>query len=142
MEPAKRFLEYATSFEQTFSDDDWARLEPYFAEGIIYSVTGGPPLGGRWQGKRQVLEHLRDSLNELDRRFDERRVEVVGAPTIGDTSFEMVWRATYEKAGCPELVIDGTERASFEGDLILLLEDMLEAGTDRRIQEYMARYLG
>jgi hypothetical protein len=89
-----------------------------------------------------VLEHLRDSLNELDRRFDERRVEVVGEPTIGDTSFEMAWRATYEKAGCPELVIGGTERASFEGDLILLLEDMLEDGTDRRIQEYMARYFG
>ena len=142
MEPAKRFLEYATAFEQTFIDDDWARLEPYFTEGAIYTVTGGPPLGGRWEGRAQVLEHLRDSLNELDRRFDERRVEVLGEPTIGDTSFEMAWRATYEKAGCPELVIDGTERASFEGDRIFLLEDAMEEGADRRMQEYMARYFG
>jgi hypothetical protein len=142
MEPAKRFLEYASSFEQTFTDDNWARLEPYFGEDAIYTVAGGPPLGGRWEGKGQVLEHLRDSVNELDRRFDERQVESVGEPTIGDASFEMGWRATYKKAGCPDLVFEGTERATFDGDLILLLEDMVEDGADRRIQEYMARYFG
>lgn len=142
MEPAKRFLAYANSFEQTFTDDDWARLEPYFAEDAIYTVTGGPPLGGRWEGRTQVLEHLRNSVNELDRRFDERQVEPVGEPTIGDTSFAMAWRATYKKAGCPDLVFEGTEHAVFEGERILRLKDTMEDGADRRIQEYMAQYLG
>ena len=72
MDPAKRFLEYATAFEQTYADDDWSRLEPYFSEDAVYSSTGEAPLGGRWQGRRQVLEHLRQSLDALDRRFDER----------------------------------------------------------------------
>ena len=142
MEPGKRFLEYAAAFEQTFADDDWARLEPYFAEDAIFVVTGGAPLGGRWEGRKQLLEHLRKSVDELDRKFDERRVEPVGTPIIGENSFEMSWRGTYTKAGCPDLVFEGTERATFEGDRIRLLEDLIEDGADRRIQECLARYIG
>ncbi len=52
MEPAKQFLEYATAFEQTFADDDWARLKPYFAADAVYAVTGEAPLGGRWEGRK------------------------------------------------------------------------------------------
>jgi len=142
VEPAKRFAEYAAAFEQTFADDDWARLEVYFAEDAIYVVTGEAPLGGRWQGRKQLLEQLRKSVDDLDRKFDERRVELLGTPTIGENSFEMSWRGTYTKAGCPDLVLEGTERATFEGDRIRLLEDLIADGVDRRIQEYMARYFG
>ncbi len=140
MEPAKRFLEYATAFEQTYADDDWDRLEPYFAEDAIYVVTGEAPLAGRAEGRKQLLEHLRKSVDELDRKFDERRVEIVGTPTIGENSFEMSWRGTYTKAGCPDLVFGGTERATFEGDRIQLLEDLIEDGAGPRIQEYAERH--
>ena len=141
-DPVKRFIEYAAAFEQAFADDDWARLEPYFATDAIYAVTGGAPLGGRWEGRKQVLERLRESVNELDRKFDERRVEPVGTPKIGANSFEMSWRGTYRKAGCPDLVFEGTERATFEEDRILLLEDTIEDGADGRIRDYLARYSG
>jgi hypothetical protein len=140
MEPAKRFSEYAAAFEQTFVDDDWARLEPYFAADAVYTVTGEAPLGGRWEGRELVLEHLRQSVEELDRKFDERRLEPVGAPKIGEDSFEMAWRGIYSKAGCPDLVFGGTERATFEGDRILLLEDVIEDGAARHIRDYLARY--
>ena len=138
--PTKRFIEYAAAFEQTLADDDWARLEPYFTADAAYAVTGGTPLGGRWEGRGQVLERLRESVNELDRKFDERRIEPVGAPEIGKDSFEMRWRGTYSKAGCPDLVFEGTERATFEGERILLLEDTIEDGADRRIRDHLARF--
>ena len=93
-------------------------------------MTGGPPLGGRWEGRERVLAQLRESVNQLDRRFDARRVEILGAPVANASSFEMTWRATYEKAGCPE---DG---------LIRELEDEMEDGVDQRIQDFMARYFG
>ena len=142
MDAARRFLEYAAAFEQTFQDDDWTRLEPYFAEDAVYAVTGEPPLGGRRIIKKKILSHLREVLDQLDRRFDARRVEPVGQPAVGDASFEFGWRASYQKAGCPDLSFEGTERVEFEGDRILLLEDRMEDGSDRRIQEYIARYLG
>ena len=140
VEPAKQFVEYAAAFEQTFVDDDWGRLEAYFAEDAIYVVTGEAPLGGRWEGRKEVLEQLRKSVNEVDRRFEERRLELVGTPTIGENSFEVSWRGTYTKSGCPDLVLEGTERATFEGGRIQLLEDLIDDGVDRRIQEYLSRY--
>ena len=140
-DPAQRFLEYATAFEHTYADDVWQRLEAFFAEDAVYSVSGGPPLGGRFEGRQQVLAQLKWVLDELDRRFDTRRVEPTGEPTIGQDSFEMDWRATYEKAGCPDLVFEGTERATFHDGRIRLLEDIVPDGTDRRIQEYVDRYL-
>ena len=156
MDPAKRFLEYATAFEQTYADDDWSRLEPYFSEDAVYSSTGEAPLGGRWQGRRQVLEHLRQIGGKLDEANTVRALfqvreqllayshvvgEPLGEPTRGEDFFELAWRATYCKAGCPDLVFEGTERATFEGERIRLLEDVNEEGADRRIQEYMARHL-
>jgi len=140
MDAARRFLEYAGAFEQSLADDDWSRLEPFFALDAVYSATGGPPLGGRWEGRERVLAQLRESVNQLDRRFDARRVELLGAPVADAGSFEMTWRATYEKAGCPDLIIGGIERAMFEDGLIRELEDEMEDGVDQRIQDFMARY--
>ncbi len=141
MDPTKRFLEYAAAFEQTYADDDWSRLEPFFCDDAAYTVSGGEPLGGRFEGREQVLARLRDAVNQLDRRFDERRVVPVSAPVLGEAWLELAWRATYRKAGCPDLVFGGTERAHFEGTAIRLLEDEMEEGADRRIQEYLQRYL-
>lgn len=140
MDATKQFLAYAAAFEQSLADDDWTRLEPFFALDATYSVAGGPPLGGRWEGREGVLAQLRESVHQLDRRFDARRVEVLGAPVADAGSFEMTWRATYEKVGCPDLIIGGIERAKFEGGLIRELEDEMEDGVDQRIQDFMARY--
>lgn len=131
MEPAKRFAEYAAAFEETFADDDWGRLESYFAEDAIYVVTAGPPFGGRWEGRKQLLQQLRKSVNEVDRTFDERRLELLGTPTVGENSIKVRWRVTYTKAGCSDVVVDGTECATFDGDRIRLLEDSIEDGVDR-----------
>ena len=37
----KVFMEYAAAFEQTYVDDDWSRLEPFFSEHAVYEVRGG-----------------------------------------------------------------------------------------------------
>jgi hypothetical protein len=142
MDPAKRFMEYAIAFEQTYKDDDWERLKPHFAEGAVYTITGGPPLGGSFEGRDAAIAHLRNSVNEFDRKFEVRRVELVGEPKVGADSFEMRWRATYENPGCPGLVFDGTERATFENDLIVRLEDTVAAEDGERIQKYQAEHLG
>jgi hypothetical protein len=141
MDPSKRFLEYATAFEQTYADDDWSRLQPYFTEDAVYRVTGGAPLGGTWQGRTQLLTHLREIVNQLDRRFDERIVEPLGEPMAGVDSFEIRWRGTYRKKSLPDLVFEGTERVVFEGDRIKLMEDLMEEEASHRIQEYVAKHL-
>ena len=34
------FAAYAADFEKTFKDDDWSRLERYFAPDATYQVKG------------------------------------------------------------------------------------------------------
>ena len=140
MQAASLFAAYAAAFESSYEDDDWTRLEAFFMPDAAYIVSGGPPLGGRWVGNSEVIEQLRYAVNELDRRFEKRRVEAVGQPEISDTTFEMGWRATYEKKGCPDLVIGGREIATFEGQRIATLVDEMDDGVDESIQEYLARY--
>jgi len=140
MQAASVFAAYAAAFEEAYEDDDWTRLEAFFTPDASYAVSGGPPLGGRWVGSSEVIAQLRSAVNELDRRFDERRVEAIGQPEISDTVFEMGWRATYEKDGCPDLVIGGREIATFEGQRIATLADEMDEGVDESIQAYLARY--
>ncbi len=140
MDIGRRFLDYAAAFEKTFEDDEWSRLEDFFTEDAVYAVTGGPPLGGRFAGRAALLEQLRKSVDELDRRFDARSVEMLGAPRATAVSISFDWRGTYRLAGHPDLVFGGSERALFEGDRICLLEDTLEAGTDATIQAWMAEH--
>lgn len=141
MEIAKRFLEYAAAFEQTYEDDDWSRLEAYFTLDAAYIASGGPPLGGRWEGRDALIAQLRESVEGLDRRFDERTVELTGAPKISDETIEFGWRGSYRKAGLPDLVFGGTERATFEGDRIRLLEDEMDEGVDREIMSFLEKHL-
>ena len=37
-----RFMAYAAAFEQTFADDNWQRLEPFFTPDATYRVSGLP----------------------------------------------------------------------------------------------------
>ncbi len=137
MEHARRFLEYATDFEKTYEDDDWSRLEVYFTEDAVYAVTGEAPLGGEWAGREAVLEHLNEIVNELDRRFEMRDVEIVGAPKVSEDSIEFDWRGTYKNAGDPDLVFGGREKAIFSGDRIIRLVDTMEEGADQNIQVWL-----
>jgi hypothetical protein len=142
VDPAKRFFEYAAAFDKAYADDDWTRLEPYFTDDAVYAVTGGPPLGGRFEGRDRVISHLRESVEELDRRFAERRIEPLAEPEIEGDTVSLRWRCTYVKTWSPDLVFDGTERATFAGDRIRLLEDIVDDGTDGRIQAYLKKYFG
>ena len=137
MEHARRFLEYAADFEETYEDDDWSRLEVYFTEDAVYAVTGEAPLGGEWAGREALLQHLHEIVDELDRRFEIRATEIVGAPKVGENSIEFDWRGTYKNAGEPDLVFGGREKATFSGDRIIRLVDTMEEGADQRIQAWL-----
>jgi len=123
MDALTRFQEYAAAFEEVFRSDDWSALEPYFTEDAVYEILGGPPFGGRHQGRDAVFTHLKGSLDGFDRRFASRELELLEGPALREGSVWLRWRASYKSPGLPELVIDGEETVSFEGDRIRRLED-------------------
>jgi hypothetical protein len=130
------FLAYAQAFEQTFVDDDWSRIEPFFTPDAVYSPGSGEEIRGR-QG---VLDYLKNSLDSIDRRFDSRLVQLTAEPVVTDTQVTIQWSATYEKSGVPTLVVTGSETATFEGNAIARLEDVLDDGVVETLQSWREQY--
>jgi len=130
MDLVARFLEYATAFEQTYRDDRWERLREYFSEDAVYSVAGGPPFAGRWEGREAVIRRLRESVDEFDRRFEERVIEDIGGPRLEQDCVSIDFTVRYCSPGRPDLRIEGSERAVFRDGQISRLEDSMQAGTE------------
>ena len=68
----KVFMDYAAAFEQTFIDDDWSRLAPFFSEDATYEVRGGP-MACNISGRDAIFAGLRKSIDGMDRRCSDRR---------------------------------------------------------------------
>lgn len=129
------FQAYADAFEETYRDDNWQRLERYFAPDAIYvSEDGAQPVG-----RDQVLEHLREGVNGLDRRFDSRQLEPDPPAEAGDT-VSFAWRLTLSKEGLPELIISGVEHLTYVDGVIIRMEDVADQGTMEQLGAWMASH--
>jgi SnoaL-like domain len=128
-----RYLAYADAFEETYADDDWSRIEPYFTEGAVYE--GEPDAKGR----AAVLAKLKGGIDGFDRRMDSRRVEFE-KPTVEGNTLVVRWKGIYTKKGRPDLVLSGTETALFEGDRIVRLRDTFDPAAQKAMGEWMAAH--
>ena len=130
-----RFQEYADAFEETYADDDWERLEEYFAVDAVYAPGDGTEAVGR----EQVLARLRDGVNGLDRRFDSRALQAAPPSEVGDT-VSLAWQLTLSKAGAPDLVATGVEHLTYSNGAISRIEDVFDEGIVDGLGEWMAAH--
>jgi len=130
---ADRYQSYAEAFEETYKDDDWTRIEPFFTEDAVYEAA--PEEDAR--GRPAVLAKLKGSVDSFDRKMDSRTLDLQTPIVDGDT-IRVNWKVTYTKAGCPDLVISGLETAVFEGDRIALLRDEFDPASEAEMGEWMA----
>jgi ketosteroid isomerase-like protein len=128
-----RYQAYADAFEETFEDDDWSRIAPYFTEDAVYE--GDPDARGR----DAVLAKLKGGVDAFDRRMDSRTPDF-DTPSVSGDTLTMKWRVTYTKAGAPDLVISGSETAVFRGDRIAVLRDSFDPDAQKAMGEWMAAH--
>jgi len=129
-----RYQAYADAFEESFEDDDWSRIEPYFTEDAVYE---GDPEDA--QGRDAVLAKLKNGVDTFDRNMDSRTPDFE-PPTVDGNTLRMRWSVTYTKAGAPDLVLSGVETATFEGDRIARLRDDFDPETQKAMGEWMAAH--
>jgi len=96
MTPIDTFRAYFEAFEETYLDNNWDRIAPYFASDITYKNAEGETLKGR----TAALEYLKTSVDSLDRRFD--KPEFVGAPDIS-ASHDTISGICPPLRACPRL---------------------------------------
>lgn len=125
MSVTDRFLEYAEAFEKAFRSDHWSAVAPFFTEGAVYETIAAPPFGALHEGREAILKSFKESVDTFDRRFDVREVKLVEGPEEREGVVWVSWRATFRVEGAPDLVLEGEERAWFDGDRIDRLEDRI-----------------
>ena len=130
MNNVDRFQAYADAFEESYADDNWQRLEVFFTEDAEYDGA---------VGREALLDKLRASVNDLDRRMDSRTLSFQ-PPQVHDDQVIVDWTVRYSRAGCPDLVINGRETATFEGDRIRVLHDDIDAGSRAAFGEWMEEF--
>ena len=129
-----RYQAYAEAFEESYVDDDWSRIEPFFTEDAVYEGDPEDAIG-----RDAVLAKLKAAVDAFDRKFD-RRIPDFQTPTVDGDTITMIWTVTYTKAGLPDLVIHGVERAIFEGDRIARLGGDFDPEASKAMSEWMAEH--
>lgn len=132
----ERYLAYAEAFEESFEDDDWSHIEPYFTEDAVYA---GDPEDAH--GRDAILAKLKQAVDAFDRRMDSRTLEFE-EPTVDGNTLRTRWSVTYTKSGAPDLVISGVEIATFEGDRIARLSGDFDPEAQKALSEWMAAHGG
>lgn len=129
----EKLFAYAADFEKTFVDDDWSRLEPHFSEDVVYEVLNAASFSTRLAGRAAVFAGLRKSISGFDRRCDGRRLAVRRGPEERGNEVELDWEVTYSKQGAPDLLVEGTSLARFDGGRICYLRDSYPNGLNERV---------
>jgi hypothetical protein len=127
-----RYQAYAAAFEESFADDDWSRIAPFFTEDAVYEADGEA------RGRDAVLDKLKNGVDAFDRRMDERILSFDPPSAAGDT-VTIRWKAHYTKAGVPDLTITGIETATFDGDCIARLVDIFDPEAQKTMEAWMAK---
>ncbi len=115
-----KFESFAAEFEDAVYDDDWLRLEKYFAENATYLNLGGPD--PKCVGRDEILSYFKEDVTNTDRRFDTRTLIALSSPLTDGECLSRQWRCTYTLKGAPDLILEGESRYQFESGLIRALE--------------------
>jgi hypothetical protein len=129
---------YFQAFEETYKDDDWNRITPYFASDMRYNNAEGQTL----TSGAAAVQYLQTAVDALDRRFDSRAFD--GEPAItgdGDT-VTLVFKVRYKIEGAPDLVICGKEVATFKEGKIQHMDDLFEDASLAEFASWMQKHAG
>ena len=119
------FESYAAAFEETFADDNWDRLAPFFHPEAVY-VVEGLSVPCTLHGRDAILRGMRRSLDGLDRKMDQRTI-VLSQPLAeqGD-HVTLVGCVRYQRASSPPVELRATIVATYVDGRIAHLHDTFQ----------------
>ena len=82
-----RYLAYAAAFEESFEDDDWSRIAPFFTNDAVYATDTEA------RGNDAVLEKLKTGVDNFDRRMDKGSLSF-DPPSVEGNTLTVKWKVT------------------------------------------------
>lgn len=141
MSTIERLLGYVQAFEDTYVDDDWSRLEPFFAPDAVYRVVGSGRFDCELKGRDAIFTGIRKCLDGFDRHC-ERRLEAVGRPVVEGDTVRLRGIAYYRRGASPEFPLELEEEIVFEDGRIARLTDHYPPDFAERMDAWLARWGG
>ena len=139
----KVFMDYAAAFEQTYVDDDWSRLAPFFSEDATYEVRGGP-MACNITGRDAVFAGLKKSIDGLDRRCSDRHINLTEGPNIIGTGnghqLSIGWQVTYQYGDAPKMVLPGRSVFTIADGVIVAMRDEYDEKELEGVGAWMLKY--
>lgn len=133
-----RFFAYAQDFEKTYADDDWSRLETYFAPDAVYLVEK-VSFACRVEGRDAVLAGMRRSVDGFDRKC-KRDLGFNGKPYVEGDRVVLPWKGTYTHGDAPPLAISAIQTADYRDGLIVKLTDLYDDDVAARYDAWLAEH--
>jgi hypothetical protein len=139
MDPLSRFLDYFQAFERTYLDDDWGRLEEFFAPDAVYRIRGSGDFDCDIHGRDAIFAAIRRFVDGFDRRCI-RELRPVGTIRVEGDTVSGRGIAAYRRGESPELVLDIEESAEFRDGVIVTLTDTYAEKVDDMMRRWMERW--
>jgi hypothetical protein len=138
MELAELYRAQRVAFEQTYEDDDWSRMEPYFHDDVVYEVMN-VPFNCVVAGRDNVFAAIRRSVTNFDKQCVRelglnRRAYVEGSNFLVHSSL------SYRRADSPPIELFLWEIATFREGKIARLIDLYDAGSRELLAEWNAKW--
>ncbi len=137
------FADYAAAFEKTYEDDDWSRLEKYFPEDATYEVRGGP-MACRIAGRDAIFAGLKKSIDGLDRRCSDRKLQLTDGPDVESTAtgeqISIGWIVSYQYRDAPEVDLPGRSVFTIADGVIVAMRDEYDESLLGELAAWMAEH--
>ena len=138
MGPLANFMEYAQAFELSYDDDDWSRIERFFAPDAVYDVRSS--FGCRLIGRDAILRGFKKSLDGFDRKMAKRTIDITDPPVEAGDTMTVGWTVWYEKPGAPRFGLRGRTTARYRGDVIAELVDEYTDEMGKEVEAWVRQY--
>jgi len=133
------FQAYADAFEVAYESMEWQEVKTFFDEDAVYEIVANPPMAAKFVGRDSVMDEFVRVLDEFDYRFDTRSpVLVEDSKEVGD-SVTNTFVLTYAKQGLPDIVMHGSETATYKDGKIIRLENRFTDETAANMFKWMGR---
>ncbi|MDP3859804.1 MAG: nuclear transport factor 2 family protein [Stagnimonas sp.] len=134
----RQFFEQRAAFEKTYDDGNWARLEPYFSESLVYEVMN-MPFHCVIRGRPAVIAGLKRSIERFDKLC--RRTVGIGAVIFQEGNNVLVHGGIRFQRGDSVPVESGLwEIATYRDGRIERLIDIYDPGDSAKYERWMAEW--
>ncbi len=135
------FNAYSEAFEVAYESMQWQEVETFFAEDAVYEIVAKPPLAAKFIGRDSVMDEFIRVLDEFDYRFDTRLPVLVEESKEVDDSVTNTFILTYTREGLPDVVMHGSETATYKDGKIIRLENSFTDDTAAMMFKWMGQNL-